>query len=54
MDNITVLFDESYMDEEATAATALADENIKRTVKLVFCTIYIVLFVIGVVGNGWV
>lgn len=51
--NISLLISENYLEEQAASST-MSDDSLKRTIKLVFCTIYFVLFVIGSLGNGWV
>ncbi|KAI6175813.1 G-PROTEIN-RECEP-F1-2 domain-containing protein [Aphelenchoides bicaudatus] len=53
MSNLSLLFESELVGDEATAILA-ADETIKRTIKLIFCTIYILLFIIGAIGNGYV
>jgi hypothetical protein len=53
MSNLSLLFDSELLgDETTTIALVDADESLKRTIKLVFCTIYIILFIVGAVGNG--
>lgn len=53
MPNLSLMLDNAEFNETTAVALTPVDRSIQRTIKLVFCTIYILIFIVGTVGNGY-